>query len=168
MARTLTDPAPTSAVARLLDRDAALRALQPTPAGSAAFTGSTTSAVRASPDATAVAGRIKREFILTDESEATFAELLALFRRATQTRLTASQLFRAMLRAVEDALPMLQYEAERLGPLRLPGNGRDAQPLRDEFEARVAAAFGAGLRAAAATLHRPLSGREAAGRSGDR
>lgn len=96
------------------------------------------------------APRIKREFILTNEAENTFCELFALLRRTTRSRLTASQLFRAMLKATKRALPALQYEAHQLGPMRLPGNSRDAYPQREAFEERLALAFARGLSAAAA------------------
>jgi hypothetical protein len=110
---------------------------------------------------------IKREFILTDDGDATFCELLALFRRTTRTRLTASQLFRSMLRAIQQTVPLLHYEANKLGPIRLPGNSREARQQREEFEQRIAAAFLAAFRAAAAiqgAAHEPAPTRDRPGR----
>lgn len=152
MARTLEEAPPSSAVARLLNRESASRALEPTRPDSAALVdlggpGHVSAKAR---DVGSYTPRIKREFILTDDAEETFCEILALFRRTTRTRLTASQLFRAMLKAARRSMPALQYEAHQLGTLRLPGNGRHAQPQREAFEERLALAFARGLRDAAA------------------
>jgi hypothetical protein len=164
MAKTLRDSTPTSAVARLLNREAASRALEPLPPASDMDRRDRI------PEPSVCerdeVPRIKREFILTHDADETFCELLTLFRRTTRSRLTASQLFRAMLRAARRSLPALQYEAHQLGPLRLPGNGREAQVRREEFEERIGAAFASGLRAAApphAIAHEPGQTRDRPG-----
>lgn len=145
MAKTLRDSIPTSSVARLLDRDAANRALQNrTPA--VAEPGALNSHPTESHSGERDVPRIKREFTLTPETEDTFASVLALFQRSTRCRLTASQLFRAMLKAAAWSMPSLNYEAHQLGPQRMPGNGRNAHALRETFELRLAAAFAAGIR----------------------
>lgn len=148
MAKTLRDTTPTSSVARLLDRDAANRALQPH-AGGAAWPAPSDS-VSTEPAGYQDVPRIKREFTLTPETEDTFASVLAMFQRTTRCRLTASQLFRAILRAAAWSMPSLTYEAHQLGPQRMPGNGRNAHALRQVFEQRLAAAFAAGIRPAVA------------------
>lgn len=169
MAKTLRDPAPSSAVARLLNIDAANRAMEPI----ASSASQSDVDPRESDDESFHAvqaheiHRVKREFILTDETEATFCEALELFRRTTRARLTASQLFRAMLKALRGALPALQYEAHQLGPMRLPGNGRQAQTRRNAFEERIAAAIAAGMRVTAAShpsAHEPAQTRDRPGR----
>jgi hypothetical protein len=152
MPKTLHEPPPTSAVARLLNREVANRAIEPIRQDSAA-TRRTDS--MASPGAAIERDDVniplvKREFILTDEVEGTFCEILSLFRRTTRTRLTASQLFRSILKAIHQTLPVLQYEADKLGPLRLPGNSKEARQQREEFEQRIATAFAAAFRATAA------------------
>lgn len=149
MAKTLRDTTPTSSVARLLDRDAANRALQPHAAG-AAWPAPSDSISTESRAGDYDVSRIKREFTLTPETEDTFAGVLAMFQRTTRCRLTASQLFRAILRAAAWSMPSLTYEAHQLGPQRMPGNGRDAHALRQAFEQRLAAAFAAGIRPAVA------------------
>lgn len=169
MAKTLQEPAPSSAVARLLNRDTATRALEPLRAeGREAIHPTPSHTLQATQRSAAEqTPRIKREFILTDEAENTFCELLALFRRTTRSRLTASQLFRAMLKATNRALPALQYEAHQLGTMRLPGNGRDAHPQREAFEERIASAFARGLQTAAAlqaSAHEPAPTRDRTGR----
>ncbi len=151
MAKTLRDSTPTSSVARLLDREAANRALQSNPLATPwpAQPGAMTSAPETALPSPEDVPRIKREFILTQEAEDTFCEMLALVRRTTRCRVTASQFFRAMLKAAHWSMPSLAYEAHQLGPQRMPGNGRSAQAQREAFEQRLAAAFAAGIRPAA-------------------
>lgn len=151
MPKRLQQPPPTSAVARLLNREVANRAVAPIRDEPIELP------VVASPDVPAVPAeplpenvpRIKREFILSDEADGTFNDLLLLFRRATHTRLTASQLFRSILKALRQTLPVLQYEAKQLGRMRLPGNGREATRQRQEFERRLSEALAAAFRTAA-------------------
>lgn len=45
------------------------------------------------------------------------------------------------------ALPDLEREAVRLGPMRRPSNARGAEAERDDFERRLAARLHGGLRA---------------------
>jgi len=149
MAKTLRDSIPTSSVARLLDRDAANRALQ-THAPAVAWPDALGSNPTELHPGDQVVPRIKREFTLTPESEDTFSSILAMFQRTTRCRLTASQLFRAMLKAAAWSMPSLTYEAHQLGPQRMPGNGRNAHAQREAFEQRLAAAIAAGIRPAAA------------------
>lgn len=151
MAKTLRDSTPTSSVARLLDPEAANRAIQSNAPATAWPSQANAPDVmhNASRNGNEGVPRIKREFILTQEAEDTFCEILSLFRRNTRCRLTASQLFRAMLKAAGWSLPSLNYEAHQLGPLRMPGNGRSAHAQREVFEQRLAAAIAAGIRPAA-------------------
>lgn len=151
MARTLRDPLPSSAVARLLDRDAAARAIQSNhdhglTKGMLADTPPSRSAKPMSASGTPA---IKREFVLTAAADETFSRLLFLFRKATGTRMSGSHIFRMMMIAVEHSMTSLERETRTLGAHRLPPNGSDHESQRHAFEERLAEAFVAGLRSAA-------------------
>ena len=148
MARSLTQPPPSSSLARLLDAGAAARAVSvTTPA-------TPFEQVNAGPSAAeapgSVAGRdhdpVKRELTLTMATDDVFEQLVEVYRRATGTRLSSSQLARAMRRGLAHCLPSLQREANRIGRLTLPSNARGRDRERDAFERRIARAFIAGIR----------------------
>ena len=90
---------------------------------------------------------IKRELTLTRSTDDTLSELLALFQRTTGCRLHTSHLMRALLKVLRHAMPEVEREARALGPLRRPSNASGREAERDEFEARLAVALLAGLRA---------------------
>jgi len=150
MPKTLRESVPSSAVARFLDKSAAARALEPARPASAPSQELLTSARDDAERALASPRLIKREFILSAETDEAFSELLETFRRATQTRLTASHLLRAMCRAAGHAAAVLEREAKRLGPLRLPPNARGCDVERETFEGLLTSAIVAGMRAAGA------------------
>lgn len=152
MAKTLRDPFPSSAVARLLDRGAAIRATQSNndQGGTASMptAGEPSNAVK--PASVFEIPAIKREFVLTPAADETFSRLLSLYRRATRTRLSGSHVFRVMMIAVDHCMSALECEALDLGPHRLPPNGKNHESHRQAFEERLAEAFVAGMRSAAA------------------
>lgn len=88
---------------------------------------------------------VKRELVLTPETDEAFTRLIDLYRRATGARLSASHVARAMLRAVAFAMPSVEHEAGRLGPMKLPSNARGRAIERERFEARLGDAMLAGL-----------------------
>lgn len=144
MAKSLRQPPPSSSVARLLDPQAVRRATEPPlAAGSEEPAHPPLRGFDSTDERFA-----KREFTLSKPTDQTFCRLLELYRRETGTRLTASQLFRAMLRAAAPALPCVEGELQRIGRLRLPGNARDREGDRVRFEQRLAAAFAEGMRRA--------------------
>lgn len=152
MARALQRPPPTSSIARLLDTDAAARAIATTPEPAAKAVaaqtgplGSATPADRRSPSAT-----VKREVILTATTDETMTRLVELYRRATGTRLSTSHVVRGMLRAIAHGMDPIQREARRIGPCRLPANAPGREAERERFEQRLAQALINGMRAAAA------------------
>jgi hypothetical protein len=148
MAKPLQTPPPSSSIARLVDLDAAARAVadptstarrpaeQPLPPQQVQHTLNTARHDRPC---------LNREFVLTPSADAAFERLLALYRRSTRTRLTASHVFRAVLKGIAHHLDTLEIEAERLGPLRLPSNARGRDQHREHFEARIADAFVRGM-----------------------
>ncbi len=147
MAKALRESIPSSSVARLLDKSAATRALEPMES-MGQVDADRQERDHPEPSCTPTPARqIKREFILSPEADDAFSRLLDIFRRSTQTRLSASYMLRALILAAGHALPTLEREARRLGRLRLPGNGPGTEALRESFERRLAAAFVAGMRA---------------------
>lgn len=158
MAKPLHLTPPTSSVSRLLDASAAMRATAPAPASGGAGTPvSGAPTVPMSVEATGPARDfssevvyLKREFVVTLEADEAITRLVEAYRRATRTRMTASHVLRSVALAVERAMPTLEREAQRLGPMRLPSNARSRRAERERFERAIAAAFTAGMRAAAA------------------
>jgi hypothetical protein len=94
-------------------------------------------------------GTLKREVILSAAADEVLSSLIQAFRSTTHTRLSASHVVRAMLMGAGHALPELEREIQRLGPMKLPSNGLGFHRKREQFEGRLAAAFVAGMRAAA-------------------
>ncbi|MFO0838336.1 MAG: hypothetical protein U1D55_07380 [Phycisphaerae bacterium] len=149
MVRTLQEPAPTSSVARLLDTNAAERAvqaLQPTAhisgrAGEQRTCTEPTQSVCPKP--------IKREISLTPVADAALERLLHIFRQATGARLTASHVARATFMAMQHAAPEIERVARSIGPTALPSNAPAYEAIRKRFEDRIVQAIVAGMRAAA-------------------
>lgn len=154
MPKPLREPPPSSSVARLLDKDAAARALAVTKPPAAAPPGQATATTVAFPLApTAPIGEpanLKREFVFSPSTDDAFSRLVDLYRRSTGTRLSSSHVVRAMLKGVARCMDSLEREARRIGPLRLPGNARGREGDRESFEERIAQAFIEGIRAAPA------------------
>ena len=148
MPRTLRQPTPSSAVARLFDMGAAARAIAaPSPTDLPTRPTSTPKAVSVP---AAEPANLKRELILSQSAENTFSELVTLYQRETGTKLTASHVARAMLRGVAHCMESLEREAKYIGRLKLPSNARGRETDRERFEEHIAMAFVAGMRAAPA------------------
>lgn len=175
MAKPLREPPPSSSVARLLDVEAASRALapaQPTPAQPVEPANRDAPAnvpyipppqqreppparhvptpTASPPPATGEPANIKRELVLSPSTEEAFSRLVELYRRSTGTRLSSSHVARAMLKGVAACMASLEREAEAIGRLRLPGNARGREGERERFEDQIAEAFVNGVRSAAA------------------
>jgi hypothetical protein len=93
---------------------------------------------------------VKREFVLTPSAEQTLADLVALYQRATGTKLTASHVARVMLKGIAHCMESLEREAKYIGLLKLPSNARSKESERERFEDHIAMAFVAGIRGAPA------------------
>lgn len=151
MPRPLREVPPSSAVARLLDVDAAARAV------STAVLGPESKNVVAPQEVTpksrtpeqGALSFVKREFVLTPATEQSLLALIDLIRRTTGARLSASHVLRALLIGVEHARPSIEAESNRIGALKLPSNAHGREAERARFERRIAAALVAGMRAAA-------------------
>lgn len=139
MARRLDRIAPTSSVARLLDRSAA--------AGALATPATVPAAVAAPPLGRLPPTLVKRELVLSREADERFQTLVDACRQATGTRLTASHVARALIRVVAGAMPSIQQSLDELGPQRLPSNAPAFDQDRARFELRLARAIGRGLSA---------------------
>lgn len=158
MAKPLRTPPPSSSIARLFDLESAARAVaasgivkDPKEAERPAVPEPTV-ATRSAPASTHVTTTpsIKREFVLTPASEATLSQLVEIYRRTTGTKLTASHVARALIKGIAHCLEYLDKEARRIGPLKLPSNARGRESEREQFEAKIADAFVAGIRSAPA------------------
>jgi len=163
MAKPLRTPPPSSSVARLLDVDAATRAVATpaapppthaqqsmTPAGHSLIRSEARAPGGPQEGAISESIHIKREFILSIEAEETLTRLVDLYRRATGARLSGSHVLRAILKGVAACMGSLDQEVPRIGRLKLPSNARGRESQREAFEDRLAEAFVNAIRAAAA------------------
>ncbi len=146
MARRIRNQNVTSSVARLLSPIVATAAMAPIDRG--ACTGQDDGPNHVVP--TARTKHIKREFILSRETDSTVNDLIAVFNQQHDIRLTASQLIRAVLIVLRSALPAIRMTAERAGPFTCPGNSGHQLRARIAFERRLATVIEQGLRIAAA------------------
>jgi hypothetical protein len=148
MAKPLREPTPSSSVARLFDIGAAARAVsRPETAAPNAPAVPTAPAPTFVP---ATTPNVKRELVLTQDTEETLCELVALYQHATGTKLTVSHVARAMLRGVAHCMESLEREAKYIGRQKLPSNARGKEVDRERFEEHIAMAFVAGIRGAPA------------------
>ena len=88
---------------------------------------------------------IKREFMLTPLADDSLHNAVRVLSRATGASLSNSHFLRVMLKIVEHAMPEIEREASRLGKLKRPGNARESQAEREEFEHKIAEAVAAAL-----------------------
>jgi hypothetical protein len=92
---------------------------------------------------------IKREFMLTRLADDSLFEAIRTLSRATGTSLSQSHLLRVMLKVVANAIPEIEREASRLrGTLKRPGNTRENQAEREEYELKIAKAIATALKSA--------------------
>lgn len=164
MARPLRTPVPSSSVARLFDMESAAKAVAVTrpsneqpPAMPPAETQPTNESASVTPStAPGPSAFVKRQLLLTPATDAALSRLVEVFRRTTGTKLSTSHMVRAMLKGVAHAMYNLEREARRLGPMKLPANARGHEADRERFEARLADALVAGIRAASAFESEPV------------
>ena len=147
MPKPLLRPQPTSSVANILDESVARAALaRVTPARRVEETeqaAHTTSVV--ADEALTETPTIRRQFILTPSADLTLKHIVALYSKATGSELTNSHVLRALLKAIEHAMPQLEHEAEQMGKLKRPKNDRANEAHRDEFERKLASCIVAGM-----------------------
>jgi hypothetical protein len=147
MPKPLLRPQPTSSVANILDESVARAALaRVTPARRVEETeqaAHTTSVV--AEEALTETPTIRRQFILTPSADLTLKHMVALYSKATGSELTNSHVLRALLKAIEHAMPQLEHEAEQMGKLKRPKNDRANEAHRDEFERKLASCIVAGM-----------------------
>lgn len=156
MARRLDRIAPTSSIARLLDRSAVAGAFE-----TVAVQSQPRQPVRAvPPKKRSPSTLVKRELVLSREADRQFQSLIDACRHSTRTRLTASHVARALMRAVEQAMPTIHQALEQLGPQKLPSNARSFEDERDRFESQLARAIGNGLTMSAVVDASDRAGRQ--------
>ena len=150
MPKPLLRPQPTSSVANILDESVARAALaRVTPARRVEETeqaAHTTSVV--ADEALTETPTIRRQFILTPSADLTLKHMVALYSKATGSELTNSHVLRALLKAIEHAMPQLEHEAEQMDKLKRPKNDRANEAHRDEFERKLALCIVAGMHGA--------------------
>lgn len=146
MAKPLHRTPPSSSIARLLDQDAAARAIA-APASERTVNPVAAPAVPRA-EVCAQPRTVKRELTLTVATDETLTQLVDLYRRSTGTRLSTSHVARAMLRAIAYCMDSVEREARRIGRRKLPANAAGCETQRERFEHRLAQALINGIRAA--------------------
>lgn len=157
MPKVLTKPQPTSSVAKMLEPgvgahvtakpEAVTQSERPLPVQPMALV------QKANQDEIQPSGEvpdIPRQFTLTAKTDRTLKRLIATYSEATGMELKHSELLRAVLLAVEHAMPELEREARGIGRLKRPKNDRGREAEREALEQRIAKAFLAAMRATAA------------------
>jgi hypothetical protein len=139
MAKPLDKTPPSSSAARLLDPSVVARATVPVKTSFPQNTAGGTA-----PPETARA-LTKREFILDDDSDQALIELLRVIREGTGTRLSASQVLRALIWSVLPMSESLLLHLSNSGPWKLPGNGVEADAARAAFHLRLVEAIRSSL-----------------------
>lgn len=92
---------------------------------------------------------IKREFMLTRVADDSLYEAVRALSRATGTSLSNSHFLRVILKVVANAIPEIEREASRLrGTVERPGNARENQAEREEYELTLAVAVAAAIKGA--------------------
>ncbi len=150
MPKPLSSIPPSSSIAKLLEPGVGAAAVKPAPAQAGMRAGGDAGArepVSVQPEPTGEPADVKRELTLTRSTDETLDELVLVYQRATGSRVHASHVMRALLRALSLSLPEIERSATGLGPLRRPSNAPGREAERDAFEARLADSLLAGLRA---------------------
>lgn len=91
--------------------------------------------------------KVKREFVLTRETDAVITEVVGLLRETTTARLSSSHVLRGLARLLMDRLPALRAAAVASGHRRLPSTSPNHFGARVEFERFLAGIFELALHA---------------------
>ena len=151
MPKPLLRPQPTSSVANIIEESVAKAALARVPPsrrgiGDTHYEDNSTSAGDA--ESLTETPTIRRQFILTPSADLTLKHVVAVYSKATGSELTNSHFLRAILKAIEHAMPQLEKETEHMGKLKRPKNDRANEAHREEFEKKLASSIVTGMRAA--------------------
>ena len=85
--------------------------------------------------------KVKREFVLTRETDAAISEVVTLLRDTTTARLSSSHVLRGLARLLMKRLPALKSAAVASGPRRLPSTSPEQLGARVDFEQFLATIF---------------------------
>jgi hypothetical protein len=152
MAKPLNKQQPSSSVANMLDPNVGAAAIKPP---ENIDTQVLTPIVRQFPDATPppipVTGEpanVLRQFTLTASTEDILKSIVDIYSKASGLNLRHSEVLRAILVALQHAIPELTREAAHIGRLKRAKQERGNEGLRDALERKIARAIVAGMRAA--------------------
>jgi hypothetical protein len=153
MAKTLNRPIPTSSVATLLDLGIGAQVIaRPQQIQPPSLAGPAPAPIRhpelPQPQVlpTGEIPDVSRQFMLTASTDRTLKRLIAGYSDTTGLDVKHSEMLRAILLAVENAMPHLLRAAQEIGPLRRPKNDRGKESQREEMERRIAHAVAIGMR----------------------
>ncbi|MBK9187720.1 MAG: hypothetical protein IPM33_02075 [Phycisphaerales bacterium] len=85
--------------------------------------------------------KVKREFVLTRETDAAISEVVTLLRETTSARLSSSHVLRGLARLLMRRLPSLKSAAVASGQRRLPSTSPEQLGARVDFEQFLAGIF---------------------------
>lgn len=85
--------------------------------------------------------KVKREFVITRETDEQLNELVRILRHTTTAKLSGSHVLRALLRLLASRVSDVQAAASSYGPRRLPSTGRAQTIARVEFDMFLGSIF---------------------------
>lgn len=130
-------PTPRSSAARFLTPDASTHQV-----GAAMQEASDSSLLdHSSADVPRPLQKVKREFVLTRETDAIINEVVSVLRDVSGTRLSSSHVLRGLARLLVRHLPSIRHAAVAMGPQRLPATGTGHALARLAFEQYLAQVF---------------------------
>lgn len=87
-----------------------------------------------------------RDILLDQDQDDVIEEIASIFRSATGTRPSASNILRATLEIMKSHIPAIRSEAARVGELRRPSYSAGHNAVVKEYESALAQAIGRGLK----------------------
>jgi len=159
MAKALVKPQATSSVASMLQHGVGAQALarpeiRPDPMLPTPIVQHTPVQIVAAREEKSIAPSestsVLRQFSLTPHLDRVLKKVVTVYSEATGLDLKHSEIMRALLLALDHAIPELTREASRIGPLKRPKNDKGTEPIRDLMERKITKAIVSGMRAAAA------------------
>jgi hypothetical protein len=85
--------------------------------------------------------KVKREFVITRETDEQLNELVRILRQTTTAKLSGSHVLRAFLRLLASRVSHVQAAASSYGPRRLPSTGRAQTMARVDFDLFLGSIF---------------------------
>ena len=134
-------PSPSSSAARFLTPESAGQAVVAGGIKSNDSAGLKRPADESPADVPRMLQKVKREFVLTRETDAAINEVVSVLRETSNARLSSSHVLRGLARLLMAHLPAIRNAAVAMGPQRLPATGTGHALARLAFERYLVRVF---------------------------